>query len=153
MNLRRGLFAGVAVVAASFLLPGMGRAEVPLNLDDLRGRVVYLDFWASWCAPCRFSFPWMQSMKQRYGDRGLTVVAINVDRDRVAADRFLSQYHTDFEVRFDPAGQLAERFRVSGMPTGVLIDRHGQLRYTHVGFRPADESAYEQHLRTLVAEQ
>ena len=150
--MRRRVLAGITVIAAWLSVPAVGAAEAPLNLEDLRGRVVYLDFWASWCAPCRLSFPWMQAMRTNYANRGLTVIAVNVDRDHAAAERFLARYRTDFEVRFDPAGRLAERFKVSGMPMGVLIDRRGNLRYTHVGFRPEDESVYEEHLRTLVAE-
>jgi thiol-disulfide isomerase/thioredoxin len=126
-------------------------ANAPLDLDSYRGRVVYLDFWASWCAPCRESFPWMQAMKDTYERRGLTVVAVNLDHDRADAERFLQQFHPNFEVRFDPKGALAEHFKVEGMPTSVLIDRQGVPRFTHIGFRPTDREAYESQLRDLLA--
>jgi cytochrome c biogenesis protein CcmG, thiol:disulfide interchange protein DsbE len=128
------------------------QAASPLDLTSLRGRVVYLDFWASWCGPCKQSFPWMQTMKETYEKRGLTVVAINLDTDRADADKFLAKFKPTFDVRFDPEGELAESYKVDGMPSSVLIDRHGVMRFTHVGFRPVDGALYEAQLRELLAE-
>jgi cytochrome c biogenesis protein CcmG/thiol:disulfide interchange protein DsbE len=128
------------------------QADALVDVDGLRGRVVYLDFWASWCGPCRQSFPWMQTMKSTYENRGLTVVAVNLDMDRAAADRFLTRFHPTFDVRFDPSGDLAEAYKIRGMPSSVLIDRHGVARFTHVGFRPVDEAVYEAQVRELLAE-
>jgi cytochrome c biogenesis protein CcmG, thiol:disulfide interchange protein DsbE len=128
------------------------RAAAPLDLTALRGRVVYLDFWASWCGPCRQSFPWMQTMKAAYEGQGLTVIAVNLDTDRADADRFLDQFKPTFDVRFDPQGEYAEFFKIGGMPSSVLIDRHGVKRFTHIGFRPADGPLYEAQLRELLAE-
>jgi cytochrome c biogenesis protein CcmG/thiol:disulfide interchange protein DsbE len=136
-----GLAALVPVHAAS-----------SLDLTSHRGRVVYLDFWASWCAPCRQSFPWMETLKRSYGDQGLEVIAVNLDTDRADADKFLKQFHPTFDVRFDPKGELAELYKVHGMPSSVLIDRHGVTRFTHVGFRPIDAAIYEAQLRGLLAE-
>jgi thiol-disulfide isomerase/thioredoxin len=127
-------------------------AESALDLNAFQGRVVYLDFWASWCAPCRQSFPWMQEMKDAYEARGLTVVAVDLDTDRSEADRFLAKYHPNFDVRFDPQGTIATHFKVQGMPTCELIDRHGVVRFTHIGFLPVDRTAYENQLRVLLAE-
>lgn len=140
------------VVIAGLLFMSAPRAEPPLDLNSLRGRVLYLDFWASWCGPCRQAFPWMQQMQDAYAAQGLTVVAVNVDRERKDADRFLAAFHPTFDVRFDPKGEMAERFKLPGMPTSLLIDRHGSVRYTHVGFLPADRAAYEKQLRELLAE-
>jgi cytochrome c biogenesis protein CcmG/thiol:disulfide interchange protein DsbE len=134
------------------LLVSVVQADAPLDLEGFRGRVVYLDFWASWCGPCRQSFPWMQTMKRTYENQGLTVVAVNLDRDRTAADRFLVQFRPTFDVRFDPSGDLAELYKVQGMPSSVLIDRHGVARFTHVGFRPVDGAVYEAQVRELLAE-
>jgi thiol-disulfide isomerase/thioredoxin len=146
--------AGAVLLAmlAMVVMPVRATAAAPLDLAAYSGRVVYLDFWASWCVPCRHSFPWLQAMQASYERQGLAVLAINLDQDRADAERFLRQYHAGFEVRFDPQGQFAEYYRVAGMPTSVIIDRHGALRYTHVGFRPADAAAYEQQLRELLAE-
>jgi thiol-disulfide isomerase/thioredoxin len=121
-----------------------------LNLQAFRGRVVYLDFWASWCTPCRKSFPWMESLEDSFGSAGLTVIAVDVDSDRADADRFLAQFHPDFAVRFDPGGALAQRFNVMGMPTSVIIDRRGVVRYRHIGFLPAEAPTYEDEVRRLL---
>ncbi len=128
------------------------RAASPLDLASLRGRVVYLDFWASWCGPCRLSFPWMETMKSAYEGQGLEIVAVNLDGDRADADKFLKRFHPTFDVRFDPKGEIAELYKVQGMPSSVLIDRHGVTRFTHVGFRPVDGPIYEAQLRELLAE-
>jgi cytochrome c biogenesis protein CcmG, thiol:disulfide interchange protein DsbE len=128
------------------------KAASTVDLDQFRGRVVYLDFWASWCGPCRQSFPWMQTVKSKYEAQGLTIVAVNLDTDREDAERFLKQFQPTFTVRFDPKGELAESYKVKGMPSSVLIDRHGVARFTHVGFRPIDASAYEAQMRELLAE-
>ena len=127
-------------------------AASPLDLASLRGRVVYLDFWASWCAPCRQSFPWMETMKRTYGAQGLEIITVNLDRDRADADKFLRQFHPTFDVRLDPKGELAESYKVQGMPSSVVIDRHGVVRFTHVGFRPVDGPVYEAQVRELLAE-
>jgi cytochrome c biogenesis protein CcmG/thiol:disulfide interchange protein DsbE len=145
------IYAGLVSVGAANAAPAVD-ASPAVDIQDYRGRVVYLDFWASWCAPCRQSFPWMQAMKNAYESRGLTVLAVNLDQNRGDADRFLAQFHPSFDVRFDPQGTVAERFKVQGMPTGLVVDRHGVVRFTHVGFRPVDEAAYENQLREILAE-
>jgi len=94
----------------------------------------------------------MQAMKNAYGRQGLTVIAVNLDHDRAEAEQFLHRFHPDFAVQFDPQGTFAERFKVAGMPTSVIIDRRGVARFTHIGFRPADREAYENELRALLAE-
>lgn len=140
------------LVALGFLIFTPIRAASPLDLANLRGQVVYLDFWASWCGPCRQSFPWMQTMTNAYQGQGLAIVAVNLDRDRVDADKFLDQFKPTFDVRFDPKGESAEFYKIKGMPVSLLIDRHGVTRFTHVGFRPVDAAAYETQLRELLAE-
>jgi cytochrome c biogenesis protein CcmG/thiol:disulfide interchange protein DsbE len=141
------------LLCAYFLPIAAAHAAPSIDLDDFRGRVVYLDFWASWCAPCLQSFPWMQAMQAAYEPRGLTVVAVNLDPYRKDAERFLAKFHPNFDVRFDPQGEMAERFKIQGMPTSVIIDRHGVPRFTHIGFRPVDQAAYEDQLRQVLAEQ
>lgn len=127
-------------------------AAPSLDLTSFRGRVVYLDFWASWCGPCRQSFPWMETLKTTYAAQGLEIVTVNLDTDRADADKFLKQFHPTFEVRFDPKGELAEFYKIHGMPSSVLIDRHGVARFAHVGFRPVDGPIYEAQLHELLAE-
>lgn len=91
-------------------------------------------------------------MKDTYDRQGLSVIAVNLDQNRSDAERFLAIFRPSFDVRFDPQGQMAERFKVQGMPTSVIIDRHGVLRFTHIGFRPVDRAAYEDQLRELLTE-
>jgi cytochrome c biogenesis protein CcmG/thiol:disulfide interchange protein DsbE len=136
----------------SLMLVVPARADSSIDLAGLRGRVVYLDFWASWCGPCRQSFPWMEALKSAYGGQGLEIITVNLDTERADADKFLKQFHPTFDVRFDPKGELAEFYKVHGMPSSVLIDRHGVTRFTHVGFRPVDGAIYEAQLRELLAE-
>jgi cytochrome c biogenesis protein CcmG/thiol:disulfide interchange protein DsbE len=123
-----------------------------LDLNAYRGKVVYMDFWASWCGPCKQSFPWMQAMKDTYDRQGLTVIAINLDMDRADADKFLERFRPTFDVRFDPKGKLAEFYKVQVMPSSMLIDRHGVTRFIHSGFRPIDGAAFEAQVQELLAE-
>ena len=141
-----------ALLMCLFAVSAATYAAAPADPVSLPGRVIYLDFWASWCAPCRQSFPWMEAMKKTYEGQGLEIVAVNLDGDRADADKFLKLFHPTFSVRFDPAGGLAEFYKVQGMPSSVLIDRHGVVRFTHVGFKPIDGPAYEAQVRQLLAE-
>jgi cytochrome c biogenesis protein CcmG/thiol:disulfide interchange protein DsbE len=140
------------LIVVCFLLAPMAHAASPIDLSEFRGRVLYLDFWASWCAPCQQSFPWLQLMKDTYEGQGLTVVAVNLDQHRSDAERFLARFHPNFDVRFDPLAEAAERFKVQGMPTSMIIDRRGVVRFTHIGFRPLDGTVYENQLREILAE-
>jgi cytochrome c biogenesis protein CcmG/thiol:disulfide interchange protein DsbE len=149
---RRGPIARVFFGLLGVLLLCPIAQAADLDLNAYRGRVVYVDFWASWCGPCKQSFPWMQTMKDTYDRAGLTVIAINLDMDRADADKFLDRFHPTFEVRFDPKGKLAEFYKVQVMPTSVLIDRHGVARFTHAGFRPVDGATYEAQVQELLAE-
>lgn len=117
------------------------------DVSRYAGKVVYLDFWASWCGPCVQSFPWMQSISDRYGPRGLSVVAINLDKSRAAADKFLARSPVRFDLYFDPQGRFAERYQVSGMPNSFLLDRQGRVIHRHVGFLPADQAALEARIQ------
>ena len=151
-GVRRGagyLIRAFVCLALGASTPGLA---APLDLSPLHGRVVYLDFWASWCAPCRQSFPWMSSMQQSYGAQGLSVLAIDVDHDRGDAERFLKEFHPGFEVRFDPEGNWAQQYKIGGMPTSLIIDRRGVVRFTHVGFWPADGAVAAHEIRELLAE-
>ena len=138
--------------AICFALLTPAWAAAPPELDQFRGRVVYLDFWASWCGPCKQSFPWMQAMRDTYDRQGLTVIAVNLDMSRADAEKFLHQFNPTFDVRFDPTGKIAESYRVHVMPSSVLIDRHGVTRFTHEGFRPVDGAVFEAQVQQLLAE-
>ena len=118
-----------------------------VKLSDYRGKVVYLDFWASWCAPCRKSFPWMNEIKQRYASQGLEVLAVNMDGQRGDAEAFLSAHPAAFTVAFDDQGKTATAYRVKGMPSSYLIDRDGKVREVHTGFRDDQREALEGMIR------
>jgi thiol-disulfide isomerase/thioredoxin len=149
---RRPGLIDLMAMAALFAAMTAAASEGPVDLSSLRGRVVYLDFWASWCAPCRQSFPWMQRMQDAYGTRGLVVLAVDVDLKRQDAERFLATFHPTFALKFDPQGELAEQYKVQGMPTAFVIDRHGVVRFTHIGFRPVDRAMYEAQLQQVLSE-
>jgi len=133
--------------AADFTLPG--KLGV-VKLSDFAGSVVYLDFWASWCGPCRQSFPWMNRMQSKYRAKGLRIVAINLDAKTDVAMKFLSQVPADFTVAFDPKGKTPRVYGVKGMPTSFLIDRNGTILMQHTGFRPADADEIERQIQTAL---
>jgi thiol-disulfide isomerase/thioredoxin len=114
------------------------------------GKVVWLDFWASWCTPCRHSFPWMNAMQHKYGKDGFTIVAVNLDQDRAAADAFLAATPAQFTLQFDPAGALARQFDVEAMPSSYLLDRTGRIVVRHLGFKESKEPEYEAAIRAAL---
>lgn len=137
--------AGVGAEAPPLELPAAdGR---PLQLAQLRGKAVYLDFWASWCAPCRKSFPWMGRMQERYGAEGLVVLAVNLDENRADAQRFLEATPARFTVLYDPQGNSARAWRVKGMPTSYLIGPDGKITFVHTGFREEHGEELEKEIR------
>jgi len=136
-----------ADVAPGFELEG---EKGSIKLSDYRGKVVYLDFWASWCGPCRKSFPWMNEIQARFKREGLRVIAVNVDAEREDANGFITQMSPNFDIAFDPAGEVAERYDLQGMPSAYLIDRKGQLRSVHMGFRNKDITMLEREIEMLL---
>ena len=128
------------LVLAALLLPSLSptvSADTAFDLRQYNGKIVYVDFWASWCTPCRASFPFMQKMVEEHGD-SLVIAAINVDKNRSDAELFLEQFEINFDIVYDPDGSLAESFEVKGMPTSYLYGREGQLIGSHVGFKKKD---------------
>ena len=118
-------------------------SAVTFDLAKLKGKVVYVDFWASWCGPCKQSFPWMNDMHAKYAARGLEIVAINVDAKQADAERFLATTPAKFTVAFDAKGVTPKQFAVKAMPTSYLIDGDGKVLLVHAGFRDADRAALE----------
>jgi thiol-disulfide isomerase/thioredoxin len=127
--------------------PGM------LSLQSLRGKVVYLDFWASWCGPCRVSFPQLEELRQELGPQGFEVLAVNVDEFEPDALRFLEEVSVTYPVVHDGAGDTPATFGILGMPTGYLIDRAGTIRLIHQGYRKSDGAALRKEIIELLGEQ
>ena len=122
------------------------------ELNDIHGKVRYVDFWASWCGPCAQSFPFMNAMAQEFRERGLQIVGINVDEQAEAANTFLQQHPADFLILADATGVCPKSFKVMGMPSSYLIDRHGVIRYVHIGFRPGEAGELRKQVKKLLAE-
>ncbi|MDP9012400.1 MAG: TlpA family protein disulfide reductase [Pseudomonadota bacterium] len=147
MHKQRFIHAGLIAL----ILCSMAQAA-DLDLTPYRGKVVYVDFWASWCAPCKQSFPWLDNLVREYGPQNFVVIGVNVDKDRDRAARFLNETRADFPIVYDPKGELATAYKVTGMPSGILIDRSGQVRFQHAGFSEKQKGLYEEQLHTLLAE-
>jgi thiol-disulfide isomerase/thioredoxin len=120
------------------------------SLSPGAGKVVLVDFWASWCEPCRHSFPWMNDMQKKYADDGLVIVAVNVDNDRAAAQRFLEENPTELEIRYDDDRSLVRRFEVVAMPSSFLLDGNGQLVEQHLGFKVLKQDEYEAAIKAAL---
>lgn len=135
--------------APDFTLP---TDQGEIHLSDLKGKVVYLDFWASWCGPCRKSFPWMNDIQSRYGDKGLVILAVNLDTDAAAARQFLEKYPAHFQVAYDSGGKAPALYDVKGMPSSFFINRDGQLHSAHQGFHDKDAAALEATVQSLLAQ-
>jgi cytochrome c biogenesis protein CcmG/thiol:disulfide interchange protein DsbE len=140
----------LAALAATLLLLNAASAGNLLDLTAFKGQVVYLDFWASWCAPCRESFPWMNRLQRELGHDGLVVIAVNVDRVGADAERFLRAHPAQFRILYDPDGLLPEKFGVRGMPTSFLIGRDGRVQSRHEGFLLRDRDTLRQQVRAAV---
>ena len=135
--------------APEFELPGL---QGQVRLADYRGKTVYLDFWASWCGPCKQSFPWMNEMQARYAAKGLRIVGVNVDRTAVDAQKFLQAAPARFDLAFDLAGAVPRNYAVKAMPTSFLIGPDGRVLAVHSGFQPEEKAALEQRIRLALGE-
>ena len=142
------LFAAALIAALSAL--SASAVELPAPLAPYAGKVVYLDFWASWCGPCAQSFPWLNQMQDKYG-KDLTVVGVNVDTEAGAADKFLKRHPAKFDIVRDPKGVLPELYKIEGMPSSLLIDASGRVIHQHSGFRTTDVAEYEAAIKAALA--
>jgi thiol-disulfide isomerase/thioredoxin len=144
-----------ALLWLALILAGSGHfsmAATPptLDLSQYHGKVVVVDFWASWCKPCRESVPWLNRMHQQYGGQGLVIIGVNVDAEHADAERFLRDMPIDFAIVYDSKGELARRFGLRGMPSSYVFDRSGKQVQTHLGFRLAKRDEHENSLRELL---
>jgi thiol-disulfide isomerase/thioredoxin len=140
-----------ARVAPSFSLPALVGGG-PVALDDYKGQVVYLGFWASWCIPCRQEMPYLAQLRDRHEGEGFEVLAINVDEDPALAQAFVEKYGMDFPVLRDTDRSVSRLYRVPGYPTHYIVDRRGRIRFSGIGFDLNDARAVSQEVATLLDE-
>jgi thiol-disulfide isomerase/thioredoxin len=147
--------SGWAVDASSTHAPDVVLQQAdgtPVSLAAYEGKVLLVDFWASWCVPCKTSFPALDAIFREYKARGLEVLAVNLDEERRQADTFLSMHPHQMPVLFDPKGAAPVAFGVKGMPTSFLIDKTGAIRFTHMGYSGNVDVRYRQEISQLLSE-
>jgi thiol-disulfide isomerase/thioredoxin len=144
--------SNVAIPSPSWSLPAIANAEGALGREALLGKIVYLDFWASWCGPCRISLPALNDLRSQFSPDDVRFVAISIDVVAEDALDFLKRYPVDYPVLLDSGGNIAREFAVNGMPAGFYIDREGNVRGVHVGFSRGEEQVVAAELHRLLAE-
>lgn len=123
-----------------------------VRLSDLRGDVVMINFWATWCGPCREEMPLLDEMHARYSRVGFSLLGVNIDDEQRRAEDMIKALGVTFPVVFDPAKQVSEQYDVSAMPVTLLLDREGVVRYVHKGYKPGYEDKYLEQVRELLRE-
>jgi thiol-disulfide isomerase/thioredoxin len=136
--------------AAEFSLPA--RTGEAVSLSSLKGQVVLINFWATWCGPCRKEMPLLEQIQKKYASLGFTLLGVNVEEDTAMMDTFLKDVPVTFPILLDPANGISKLYNVSAMPSTVIVDRKGNIRYIHQGYQPGDESKYQDMIRQLIRE-
>ena len=144
------LASTVDTEAANFTLKSNSGKN--LRLSEMRGEVVLINFWASWCGPCRQEMPELEAIYQKYQSLGFTILGINVDKDRAMADKVLNSTTLSFPILFDSDNAVTELYKVDAMPTTVIVDRGGKVRFIHRGYKPGYEDEYIKQIKTLIRE-
>ena len=156
-----GLAILISIAPLALALSAMGPAEnftlksdsgENVRLSEYRGQVVLINFWASWCGPCRQEMPELDAIHQKYQALGFTVFGVNVEQNRELADRILRDIPVTFPILFDDDNQVSELYDIDAMPVTVLVGRDGEIRFLHRGYKPGYEQLYEQQVRALVKE-
>jgi len=137
-------------LAPAFTLPQRGGKTV--SLESLKGKVVMLNFWASWCGPCRGEMPLLDSMYKRYSKQGFELLGVNVEAEPADAEKLLKAAPVSFPILFDKENKVSQLYNVNAMPSSVFIDRKGNVRNVHRGYKPGDEGEYLNQIRTLLKE-
>jgi thiol-disulfide isomerase/thioredoxin len=163
----KGIFKGLALVAAfasvtfaassSGPAPGFqlsGRGGKAIDLGQFKGQVVMINFWATWCGPCRQEMPLLEDIYKKYKPMGFTMLAVNVEPDSKAAEAWLSKLSkpVTFPVAFDTDSKVSKLYKVAGMPSTVFVDRKGNVRVMHKGYKPGDENFYLSQIRSMLKE-
>ena len=145
-----GANAAVPQAAPDFTLKSLTGEN--LKLSELRGQVVLVNFWASWCVPCRQEMPLLDDLYQRYQKLGFTILGVNVEQDTAPAQALLKEHPVHFPVLFDPQSIASKLYKLNAMPCTVLVDRNGNVRYLHQGYLPGYEQTYQQQVSELLRE-
>jgi thiol-disulfide isomerase/thioredoxin len=143
MKTRTTLRVIVTAVMVCASYSAVAESATQFELKKYEGQVVVLDFWASWCAPCRRSFPWLNAMHAKYSSQGLVIIGVNVDNDPAAAATFLEEFPAEFQIYYDTDAVLARQYDIQGMPSSVVIGRDGEIADTHIGFKVKRQNEYE----------
>lgn len=157
------LFAVAAALAIGAATTAMAKDAAPdftlksrdgsnLRLSELRGQVVMINFWASWCGPCRQEMPLLDALYQQYEPLGFTLLGVNVEQDVADAERLLKDAPVNFPVLYDPDNAVTKAYDVVAMPSTILVDRDGNMRYVHHGYKPGYEDDYQAQIRELIRE-
>ncbi len=147
--------AVAAAAPVSGIAPDFGlqaRDGTQVSLTDLKGQVVMINFWATWCGPCRQEMPHLEALYQRYSPLGFTLLGVNVEDDPKGAEAWLAQTPVSFPVLFDSDNRVTKIYDVVAMPSTVLVDRSGNVRYLHHGYKPGYENEYQNQIRELIRE-
>lgn len=139
----------------NFVLPTLintPTGEKSLKLSDYRGKVIYIDFWASWCIPCRQSLPALNKIHTKYSAQSFEIISINMDEDEADALKFLKSFPVNYPVVRDPTGIVAEGYELTGMPHAVIIDKAGKLRHVHEGYRKKDKTKIDRYITQILQE-
>lgn len=144
------LWLAIVLLAISLSSQASALDNLQKTLNAHQGEVIYLDFWASWCVPCRKSFPWLNMINKRYAGKDFQVISVNVDADSALAEKFLFTMPAQFPVVYDPDGEIAEKFKLKGMPSSFLINKQGKIVVSHIGFFENKKPEYEQQILTLL---
>lgn len=161
-SIRRG-FAALAFLAAVAAVGADGTGPAPpftlneiggqrTSLSQYKGQVVMLNFWATWCGPCQQEMPLLDQMYKKYKPAGFTLIGVNLDKDAPPVKQLLDRKPVSFPVLLDPASQVSKAYHVDEMPSTVLIDRKGNVRFLHRGYKPGDENEYQDRIRQLIRE-
>lgn len=123
-----------------------------LRLSDYRGQVLLINFWASWCGPCRQEMPLLENLYKRYNKLGFTIMGVNVDTDSTKANNYLKDMSVTFPVVYDTTNAVSKSYNVNAMPTTVIVDRNGNMRFLHQGYKPGYENHYKKEVVQLIKE-
>jgi len=140
----------VSTPATGFSLNSLAGQSVALS--QFKGNVVLVNFWATWCGPCQQEMPLLDQMYKKYKPAGFTLLGVNVDKEAPAVKELLSRKPVSFPVLLDPENSVSRAYHVADMPSSVIIDRKGNVRYVHRGYRPGDENEYLDRIRQLIRE-